>query len=253
LNDTDGISITGGTGVDTITFTTAITATTVVGGTGADVITLAANVSNVATVTGGLGADVISLGATTTGITTVAIATGDSTSTIGGTGNAGTASVDFDAITNVTTGSTANAKDKIDVVGTATVAAAATVNGTDSTLTIGGAVVGEHTISSTGLTTFVVTNGGAAQVVTSDASLAAVLQYLSGVDIGAAGQSLVFQATYGTSTRGSTTHSFLYTQNTANAASTSSSDGFTLVDFVGVTLVGLETTASTTDVTLFIA
>jgi hypothetical protein len=198
-------------------------------------------------VTGGTGADVMNLGATTTGITTLVIAAGDSTSTIGGAGDTGTASVAFDAITNVTTGTTAANKDKIDVVGTAARAAAGTVDGANSTLTIGGALVGEHTISATGLTTFVVANGGAAQVVTSDASLAAVLQYLNGVDIGDSGSSLVFTATYAAATRGGTAHSFLYTQDGATAGA------FTLVDFVGVTLVGLETTASTTNLSLFIA
>ena len=252
IGDTDGFTLSGGT-INTVAFTTALAATTITGGSGVDTYTFTGAVANVATVTGGTGADVIDLGATTTGITSVVIAAGDSTSVIGGANNAGTASVAFDAITNVTTGTTAANKDKIDVVGTASVAAAATVNGADSTLTIGGTVVGEHTVSATGLTTFVVANGGAAQVVTSDASLAAVLQYLSGVDLGAAGQSLLFNATYAASTRGSVTHSFLYTQNTANAASTSANDGFTLVDFIGVTLIGLETTASTTDLSLFIA
>jgi len=253
IGDTDGFTLSGGT-INTVTFTTALAATTITGGSGVDTYTFAGAVANVATVTGGTGADVIDLGATTTGITSVVIAAGDSTSVIGGAGNNGTASVAFDAITNVTTGTTAANKDKIDVVGTASVAAAATVNGADSTLTIGNAVVGEHTVSATGLTTFVVANGGAAQVVVSDASLAAVLQYLSGVDIGAAGQSLVFTATYAASTRGSVTHSFVYTQNSANAASAGGADdGFTLIDFIGVTLVGLETTASTTNNSLFIA
>jgi len=252
IGDTDGFTLSGGT-VNTVTFTTALSATTITGGSGIDTYTFAGSVANVATVTGGTGADVIDLGATTTGITSVVIAAGDSTSVIGGAGNAGTASVAFDAITNVTLGTTAANKDRIDVVGTAALSAAATVNGTDSTLTIGGAVVGEHTVSATGLTTFVVANGGAAQVVTSDASLAAVLQYLSGVDIGNSGSSLVFTATYAVSTRGSVTHSFLYTQNTGNAANASAADGFTLVDFIGVTLTGVETTASTTDGLLFIA
>ena len=274
IGDTDGFTLSGGTTntvaittalasttfslaattTNTITFADTVASTTITGGTGVDTLTFTASKSNVVTITGGTGADVINLGATTTGITTLVFAAGDSTSAIGGANDTGTASVAFDAITNVTTGTTAANKDKIDVVGTASVAAAATVNGADSTLTIGGAVVGQHVISATGLTTFVVANGGNAQVVTTDASLAAVLQYLSGVDIGAAGQSLLFTATYGAATRGSVTHSFVYTQNSANAASGGAAgDGFTLIDFIGVTLVGLEIAASTTDLSLFIA
>jgi Ca2+-binding RTX toxin-like protein len=253
IGDTDGFTLSGGT-INTVTFTTALAATTITGGSGVDTYTFAGSVANVATVTGGTGADVIDLGATTTGITTVTIAAGDSTSVIGGANDTGTASVAFDAITNVTTGTTAANKDVINVIGTAALSAAATVNGADSTLTIGGAVVGQHTVSATGLTTFVVTNGGAAQVVVSDASLAAVLQYLSGVDIGSSGSSLVFTSTYAASTRGSVTHSFLYTQNSDNAASAGGAgDGFTLVDFIGVTLVGIEIAASTTNSSLFIA
>jgi len=238
------LSVTGGGGSDTIIGGAG--ADTLVGGAGADVIDGGTGAD---TITPGVGADTITSGG---GADILVFAAGDANGTIGGAGNAGTI-VGFDVVTDLTTGTTAAAKDTLNVVGTASLAAAATVNGTDSTLTIGGAVVGEHTISATGLTTFVVTNGGAAQVVTSDASLAAVVQYLSGVDIGAAGQSLVFTATYATATRGSATHSFIYTQNTANAASTSAADGYTLIDVVGVTLIGLEITASTTNLSAFIA
>jgi hypothetical protein len=239
------LSVTGGGGSDTIIGGAG--ADTIVGGAGADVIDGGTGAD---TITPGVGADTITSGG---GADILVFAAGDANGTIGGAGNAGTI-VGFDVVTDLTTGTTAAAKDTLNVVGTASLAAAATVNGaTDSVLTIGGAVVGEHTISATGLTTFVVANGGNAQVVTSDASLAAVVQYLSGVDIGAAGQSLVFVATYATATRGSVTHSFIYTQNTANAASTSAADGYTLIDVVGVTLIGLETTASTTNLSAFIA
>ena len=61
---------------------------------------------------------------------------------------------------------------------------------------------------------------------------------------------VVFNATYATATRGSVTHSFIYSQTETTAGSTG---GYSLIDVVGVTLVGLETTASATNLSAFIA
>jgi Ca2+-binding RTX toxin-like protein len=211
----DADSLSGGAGVDTLT-----------GGTGQD------------TITSGLGADTIIIGA------------GDAITTIGGAGNSGTI-VGFDVITDLTTGTTAAAKDLIDfavtpVAGTV----AADVNGTDSTLTVGGTdAVITHSIAAGSVVTFKKT-GPAALAITSDAILAAVVQYLAANDIGDAGTTVVFTATYATSTRGSTAHSFLYQQKTTNAGGT---DGYEVIDLVGVTLVGIETTASTTDASVYVA
>ena len=80
IADTDGIAVTGGAGVDAITFITSITATTVTGNLGADVITLG-NFTNTLSindatiaVTGGTGIDTINF--ITTGLTAVTV-TGD--------------------------------------------------------------------------------------------------------------------------------------------------------------------------------
>jgi len=55
---------------------------------------------------------------------------------------------------------------------------------------------------------------------------------------------VTFVATYTESTRGSATHSFIYSQNTNDAGGVG---GYSLVDIVGVTLTGVESTVSDTD------
>jgi hypothetical protein len=116
-------------------------------------------------------------------------------------------------------------------------------------LTIGAAAVGKHTITSTGLLT--VTDGsGSALAVVDDATLAAVIQYLAANDIGDAGATVVLQATYASTTRGGTAHSIIYTQTATTAGG---SGGYNVVDVVGVTLVGVEATASTTNLSAYIA
>ena len=113
-----------------------------------------------------------------------------------------------------------------------------------------------HAISATGVVTFGSTDaysGSALLVATSDAELAALVQYLMANDIGNAGASVVINATYASSTRGSATHSFVYTQLTTNAATAGGAgDGAELIDLVGVAAAGLETTASTTDLIPYI-
>lgn len=224
--------ITGGDLADTITGGAA--ADSLTGGAGADQIT------------GGTGQDTMVGG---TGVDTFVIAAGDATVTIGGAGANGTA-VGFDVITDLTTGTVAASKDTINLPGTAARAtAAAGVNGNDTALTIGGGAAGTHTISATGLFTVIV-DGGAALAVVNDAGLAAFVDYLRLNDIGDAGAAVVFTATYAAATRGSVTHSFIYQQTTTDGGTVG---GYSVVDVVGVTLVGLESTATATDVTAFIA
>jgi hypothetical protein len=157
----------------------------------------------------------------------------------------------FDVITDLTT--TSSGKDLIDFTTNGVkAAAAASGNFTDSTLTVGGTdAVITHVIDANGLATFAKT-GPAALTISSDAILAAVVQYLAGGDIGNAGATLVFNATYAVSTRGATAHTFVYQQTTTNAGAASGTDGYSLIDLPGVTLTGVET-AVTTDGYLYIA
>jgi hypothetical protein len=198
--------------------------------------------------TGGAGADLFKITSSATG-TAGSLHSGNLT--IGGLGDNGTITA-FDQITDLTTGTVAADKDTLDFSVAGILAAAASGDFTNSTLTVGGKAIATHTISATGLTTFTNTNGEAV-VINSDAALAAVIQYLSGGDIGNAGATLIFNATYSAETRGSVTHTFAYQQTTTNAATTGAGDGYSLVDLVGVTLTGLETTASTTNNYMLIA
>jgi Ca2+-binding RTX toxin-like protein len=249
-----------GTSLIQYVVTATDTASTITLGAGNDTVTGGAAIDTINTgagndsISGGLGADQINGGAGQDTITSgggadvITILSGQAQGAIGGTLNAGTIT-GFDVITDLTTGTTAASKDLIEMPGTGAIATAgAGVNGTDSTLTIGGSVVAVHTISATGL--FSATDGTGAVVVTSDAGLAAFVQYLTLNDIGNAGMAVVFTATYGASTRGSTAHSFIYSQNTDDAGGVG---GYSLVDIVGVTLTGIEATASTTDLRAFIS
>jgi hypothetical protein len=244
-------------GADTITINGAsTTAETITGTSIADAINgdsgndVLSGLGGVDTIDGGTGQDTITSGA---GADAILVKTGQATGTATAVAVGTNTITGFDVITDLTTGTTANAKDKIDfeVAGLVATAAAAG-NFTDSTAivgTTGTAKVITHVTSAVGLTTFAITGGGALTIA-SDSDLAAVVQYLMGGDIGDAGMAVVFSATYTTATRGSVTHSFIYQQTTNDAGATG---GNQLVDLVGVTLIGLETTASTTDVYAFIA
>jgi hypothetical protein len=163
--------------------------------------------------------------------------------------------VGFDVITDIETGTVAAAKDLINLPGTPVLATAtAGTNGTDSTAYIGSgtSVVKSHAISASGQITFNTADTYAAATVVSvasDADLAAVMEYLKANDIGDAGATVWFTASYAASTRGSSTHSFVYSQTATTAGTTG---GCSLVDLVGVSVVGVETTASTTDLIPYI-
>jgi len=170
------------------------------------------------------------------------MASGDSNVTIGGSGNAGTIS-GFDEVTGFVAGTTANQKDLLDFAGTGAVGAIGTFaqNGTDSTLTIGGAAVGSHAITDGKITFHTGDGAGAAITVDSEAKLAAVVQYLITNDIGGAGDTLAF--VYGAD-------SFVYSQTATTAGNVG---GYNLVKVTGVAVNALETTASTTNLNIYIA
>jgi hypothetical protein len=205
-NQTEGFNITGSSGADTI-----------VGGGGNDTITGGAGAD---TMTGGVGAD------------TFVIATGANTVTIGGSGNSGTIT-GYDVITDFNT-----SVDKLDLQGTAAAAANTTGrNGTDSTLTIGGATVKSHAISN-GIITFDDANTYAAPLnLTSTANVAAVVQYLAANDIGTTGSTVAFTATIS-----GVAHTYVYEQLSTGAPR--SSANYLLVDLAGVTLTSGGTSVS---------
>jgi len=233
----------------------AITSTTIIGTAGVDSIvgsTLADTITlgvGQDTVTSGGGADVINIATASAGSVAQVVAVAVNTNTI----------VGFDVITDLTTGTTAASKDKVDfaVAGILTGLANGVTDGNDGVIIIGTAgtdvIVSDTTASATGLISFFKTGGGAATIA-SDSDLAAVLSYLIRNDIGDAGATVVFNATYTTSTRGSTIHSYIYQQTLTSAANGNAGvDGFQLVDIVGVALIGVEAAASTTNLLAFIA
>jgi hypothetical protein len=237
------ITLTGNTVVPTgagVTFniTGSANADTITTGAGADTITALGGAD---IITGGAGADSIVLGGGTDA-DVLHFGTGDTALTIGGTGNAGTIS-GFDVVTGFVTGTTANQKDLLNFTGTGAIGAIGTwaLNGTDSTLTIGGAAVGSHAITAGKIVFHTGDAAGAAITVDSDAKLAAVVQYLITNDIGAAGDTLAF--VYGAD-------SYVYSQA---AATNGITGGFALIKVVGVAVAALETVASTTDLNIFIA
>ncbi|KPF82562.1 hypothetical protein IP70_21520 [alpha proteobacterium AAP38] len=199
-------SIDGGAGNDSL-----------VGGAGNDTILGGAGVD---TITSGTGADSVTGGA---GLDTFIIAAGDTSVTIGGTGNSGTIA-GFDTITDFTLGSGSANSETLDVAGTATIATTtAGTDGTDSTLTIGGNAIKSHAIAASGLITFDDADTFAAAVsITSDANVAAVIEYLQANDIGTTGSTVFF--TDGTNT-------WVFTQGSA--------DGTTNADDVVVKLTGV--------------
>jgi hypothetical protein len=178
------------------------------GGAGADVIDAGAGAD---IITGGTGADVITAG---TGVDKFIVTAGDATVTIGGSGNSGTLTGAME-IKDMQFGDGTLVSEEIDVGGTASVLAdATTVNGTDSTLTIGGTAIKSHAIS-TGVVVFDdADNHGGTVAITNNATIAAAIQYLQLQDLGNAGSSLVFDVAdngFGTDA-GSVVESVLFVQ-----------------------------------------
>ncbi len=207
VGDNAGRALTGGAGADTIT-----------GGAGADVIT------------GGAGADVIDLGLNDADEDTVVFAIGDTVVTISGTGNNGSIS-GFDSVSNLDADNIAS-KDLLNLPGNAALAANGAGNGSDSTLTIGGSTVKSHSIAN-GIITFDDDNAfTTALVLTTEAHVAAVVQYLGANDIGDAGHTVAFVVGADT---------YVYSQTATTKGSTG---GYTLVKVSGVQATSLATAAN---------
>jgi Ca2+-binding RTX toxin-like protein len=214
---------------------------TISAGSGNDTITVGAAAD---TVTAGAGADSITVTDTTDIRDTLIFAAGDSNGTLGGSGNAGTIT-GFDKVVGFGTGTTAALKDLLDLPGTGILATSVgNTNGTDATLTIGGTVVGTHAIALDGEVIF---DQMAADAADSAGAVAAAVQYLSLNDIGNASVSVWFSGNGGDH---ATDNSFIYQQTATTAGSVG---GFTVIELTGIDIVGLETTASTTDLSAFIA
>jgi Ca2+-binding RTX toxin-like protein len=197
--ETDGgkFSITGGAAGDTIT-----------GGTGAD------------TITGGAGADTL----------TQAAADGADTFVFAATDSTIAAS---DSISNWTTGTTAASKDKLDLVGTPTIAANNAGAAGAGIVTSNASNIGSHSITN-GLIVF-----------DADGTYDTPLTLSSADDLTAAINYVVANITTDTETvmfdHGSDT--YVFQNNTA---------GDVLVKLTGVQTTTLETTATTTDLAVFI-
>ena len=201
-NQTEAFTITGSSGADTIT-----------GGAGAD------------TITGGAGGDRMTGGPGASTADTFVIATGDSTPLTGGAGNAGTIT-NYDVITDFSI-----TVDKLNLPGTVQAATAGFVNGAGySVLTIGGDTVESASVTN-GIVTFFGTDGGVNPLAVDLLSdVAAVVQYLSGSDIGGAGATLAFTATIS-----EVNHTYVYEQSTTNAGLAA------LVDLENTTISNLNT------------
>jgi hypothetical protein len=174
--DRIAVNLTGTALADTLT--TGPLADTISGGDGADVITGAGGADSI---TGGNGRDqfIVSAGSTLLAI--------------GGTGNSGTIT-GFDTITDFELGSASANAESFDMSGVteAVVANTTGFDGTNSTLTIGGAVVASHAISN-GIITFDDAGTFATALsLATGADLAAVVQYLQANDLGNAGATVAF-------------------------------------------------------------
>jgi Ca2+-binding RTX toxin-like protein len=196
---TEVLNITGGTGANTI-----------IGGNGVD------------TITAGLAADIITGGAA---LDVFNFAAGDSAVTIGGSGSSGTIA-GFDSIMDIVAGSGSAVSETVNVGGTAALAAAAAVNGTDSTLVIGSKAVKSHSVSAAGLATFddadIFSAAGTVSL-TNAGSIAATIQYLQANDIGGAGTTIgivVADNSFGIDI-GSVAEMILYTQGDATGSDNS--------------------------------
>jgi len=237
INGSTATTVSGGAGNDVIsnfegilgsqfndTLTGSASADTIYGNAGTDSIVGGAGND---LLSGGLGADTLTGGADTD---TFQVGALDSFPTFGGFGDAGTVA-GFDVVTDFALAG----GDKLDLPGTASVAAAGTFT-TDSTLTTGGLVVSSFTISG-GNVAFTDSAATAVSITTTN-KLAAAVEALVNNDIGNAGDSVYFNVTYAAAVNGSVTHTYVYTQTGASA-------GGVLVDLVGVTGTSLITSGTT--------
>jgi hypothetical protein len=210
-------------------------ADTVSSGDGIDLIFGGAGIDSISAgggndwINAGPGGDSISGGG---GVDTFSLAVGDASPTIAGTGAAGTIT-GFDKISGYALGTASANAETIDLLGvTDAVISNGATDGTDSTLTIDGAVVKGHTVAS-GIATFDDADTfAAALTIDSAADVAAVVQYLMNSDLGSAGDSLAFVGNGNT---------YVYTQTTNTAGQT-----VNLVELTGVTGTSMSATNATT-------
>jgi VCBS repeat-containing protein len=181
-------------------------------------------------ISGGTGSDTVTGGI---GIDTFVVSTGESRATIGGTGNGGTIT-GFDRITDFNI-----AVDILNLQGSPAAAGNATVNGNNSVLTIGGQQVSSHSITNGVITFDDQGSFASALTITTNAQVAAVVDYLQRNDLGPAGTTVAFAA-------GGRT--FVYQQ----VGATQSAANDILVELQGVTITNLTTLIGTriTPVTL---
>ena len=222
--DTSGGSI-DGDGSANVLYNTLTTGVTLNGNGGNDVLlgNIGADILR-----GGTGADIMVGGG---GADTFVISSGDAVVAVGGSGNGGTIS-GYDIITDFAGGT-----DKLTLNGTPFVAAAtAGTDGANSTLTIGGNTISSHAISN-GMITFDDTSTyTTALTLSSIHDVAAVVDYLQGIDLGNAGATVAFTATVG-----GVNHTYVYEQvgNSPNASND------ILVDLQNVTLTSTGTSLAT--------
>ena len=172
-------------------------------------------------ISGGTGRDVLTGG---TGTDTFVFNAGESRATVGGSNDNGTIT-GHDRITDFNTAADILNLVGVPVAGTTPVGG---VNGTNSALTVSGAPVRSHSITN-GVITFDDNDSfSTALTLSSDARVAAVVDYLQRNDLGAAGTTVAFVAG---------TRTFVYqqvgaTQNPANDI---------LVELTGTTITNLTT------------
>ncbi len=210
-------NVTGGSGNDILVGDG--NANILVGGNGADTLSGGGGADNL---TGGLGND------------TFKFQNGDSVVVIGGTNNNGTMS-GYDVVTDFSV----TDHDKLDFA-TAPFAAANTIgfNGVDSNLMISSSTIRSHAISN-GIITFDNNNSyqsNSPLTLTSMSNVAAAVQYLRANDLGNAGVTVAFVATFG-----GVDHTFVYQQVGDNP--NASND--ILIDLAGVTLTSAGTSLAT--------
>ncbi|MCP9817415.1 cadherin domain-containing protein [Synechococcus sp. GreenBA-s] len=191
---------------------------------------------------GGTGTDTMTGG---TGTDSFENPSGDMTIALGGSGNSGTIS-GFDVITDFTVASGSAVSESLRVNASGTTTSIPTNitgsngNGSNSVLSISGAVVASHRISN-GIITFDDNNTFATALsLTSNAHVAAVVDYLRRNDIGNDGATVAFTANFSSVAR-----TYVYTQPTTNAPG-STSTAFGLVELQNTTATRLTLTASTT-------
>jgi Ca2+-binding RTX toxin-like protein len=209
-------------------------ADTVSSGDGIDLIFGGAGIDSISAgggndwINAGPGGDSISGGG---GVDTFSLAVGDASPTIAGTGAAGTIT-GFDKISGYALGTASANAETIELLGVTDAVLNGAVDGTDSTLTIDGAVVKGHTVAS-GIATFDDADTfAAALTIDSAADVAAVVQYLMNSDLGSAGDSLAFVGNGNT---------YVYTQTTNTAGQT-----VNLIELTGVTGTSMSATNATT-------